>query len=84
MKILRAQNSSRKSHEDRAFAKSVFEMTEEFANLFEPDYVCYISQDDKAKVPIDLPISKKQTALLMHVEYKVILISIYLSLCSYN
>ena len=66
-------NTGRKVHEDRAFAKSVFEMTEEFANLFEPDSVLYVSQDDKAKVPIGLPISKKQTALLMHLEYKVIL-----------
>ena len=73
VKLLKPQNSHRKYHEDRAFAKSVFEMTEEFANLFEPESVCYVSQDDKAKVPIGLPISKKQTALLMHLEYKVIL-----------
>ena len=72
MKILRAKNSSRKSHDDHAFVKSVFEMTEEFANLFGSDTICYISQDDKAKVPKGLPISKKQTALLMHLQYKVI------------
>ena len=49
-------------------------MTEEFANLFDPDSVFYLSQDDKARVPLGLPISKKQTAIVMHVEYKVYLI----------
>ena len=39
--------------------------------MFEPDYVCYLSQDDKARVPIGLPAAKKQTPILMHIEYKV-------------
>lgn len=43
--------------------------------LFDPDSVCYLSQDDKARVPLGLPISKKQTALIMHVDYKVCIIS---------
>ena len=41
------------------------------AVLFGSSNVFYLSQDDKARVPIGIPISKKQTAILMHLEYKV-------------
>ena len=43
--------------------------------LFDPDTFCNLSQDDKARVPLGLPIFKKQTALVMHVDYKVCIIS---------
>jgi len=33
--------------------------------------VCFISQDDKARVPIRLTAANKQNPLLMHVEYRV-------------
>jgi len=36
-----------------------------------PDEVCFISQDDKCRVPIGLVAANKQSPLLMHVEYKV-------------
>ncbi|KAJ8684545.1 hypothetical protein QAD02_020337 [Eretmocerus hayati] len=36
-----------------------------------PGQVGFISQDDKAKVPIGLTAAKKQAPLLMHVEYMV-------------
>ena len=58
---------------DHEFANAVCISVEEFACLFDPNEVFYLSQDDKAKVPLGLPISKKQTAILMHVDYKVTL-----------
>lgn len=73
VKLIKPSNTLRKRHEDRSFAKSVFEMAEEFATLFDPDSVFYLSQDDKARVPLGLPVSKKQTALVMHVDYRVTL-----------
>ena len=71
VKRLKPQTVARKAHVDHEFAVCV--SVEELACLFEPNEVFYLSQDDKAKVPLGLPISKKQTAFLMHVDYKVIL-----------
>ena len=72
VRLLRPQNTGRKQHVDRSFAKAVVNEVEEFACLFDPDSVCYLSQDDKARVPIGLPAVHKQTPMLMHLEYKVI------------
>ena len=38
-----------------------------------PREVCFISQDDKARVPIGLTAANKQAPLLRHVEYRVTL-----------
>ena len=43
------------------------------ADLFGDNHVFFLSQDDKPFVPLGLPISKRQTAILMHLEYKVTL-----------
>ena len=43
----------------------------DLAKLFSDENVLFLSQDDKARVPIGLPISKKQNVILMHLEYKV-------------
>ena len=43
---------------------------DELAPLISAPLVFYLSQDDKARVPLGLPISMKQTAILMHLEYK--------------
>lgn len=71
VKLLKPQAVARKAHMDHEFAKAVCKSVDEFACLFEPETVFYLSQDDKAKVPLGLPVSKKQTAVLMHVDYKV-------------
>ena len=34
-----------------------------------------MSYKDKARVPLGLPVSKKQTTILMHLEYKVMLLN---------
>ena len=73
VKLLKPQTVARKAHIDHEFAKAVCKNIEEFACLFDPDSVFYLSQDDKAKVPLGLPVSKKQSAILMHVDYKVTL-----------
>ena len=38
----------------------------DLANLFGSENVFYLSQDENAHVSLGLPISKKQTAILMH------------------
>ena len=45
----------------------------DLVNLFGDHHVFLFSQDDKARVPLGLPISKKQTDILMYSKYKVIL-----------
>ena len=71
VKLTKPQNDARKSHPDRYFARSIVHQVEEFAGLFAPSSVFMLSQDDKARVPIGLPVAKKETALLMHVDYRV-------------
>ena len=73
VKLQRSQNDLRKKHPDGHFAIASVMFTRQLANLFGNNHVFFISQDDKARVPLGLPISKKQTTILMHLEYKVIL-----------
>ena len=43
----------------------------ELVSLFSDENVFFLSADDKARVPLGLPVSKKQTAILMRLEYRV-------------
>ena len=43
----------------------------ELASLFSNENVFFLSADEKARVPLGLPVSKKQTAILMQFEYRV-------------
>lgn len=43
---------------------------DELASLLGPHEITYISQDDKAKIPVGLPAVAKQAPLLMHMEYR--------------
>lgn len=36
-----------------------------------PQCVCFMSQDDKARVPLGIPAVHKQVRMAMHLEYKV-------------
>ena len=74
MKLKRPQNDLRKKHPDGHFPMVSVMFTRELANLFADNDVFFPSQDDKARVPLGLLISKKQTAILIHLEYKVILL----------
>ena len=73
VKLCRPQNDLRKKYQDGHFAIASVTFARELANLFGDHHVLFLSQDDKASVPLGLPISKKQTAILMHLEYKVML-----------
>ena len=62
VKLQRPQDDLRKKHPDGHFAMACVMFTRELANLFGDNHV-----------PLGLPISKKQTAILMHLEYEVTL-----------
>lgn len=70
VKIIRASNDSHKQHIDSKFAATTINHIHELASLLGPKEVTYISQDDKAKVPIGMPAANKQAPLLMHMQYR--------------
>jgi len=73
VKLARAQTDSHKDHIDGKFAKATINNLEEIAAWLGPQEVCFLSQDDKARVPIGITAANKQAPLVMHVEYRVTL-----------
>ena len=73
VKLLRSQNSIHKGHPSTRFAKSTIRHLEELAGILGTEEMCFLSQDDKCKVPIGLTAANKQAPLLMHLEYQVTL-----------
>ena len=73
MKLCRPQNHLRKKYPYGHFAIASAWFARDLVNLFSDHHVFLFSQDDKARVPLRLPISKKQTDILMYSKYKVIL-----------
>ena len=71
VKLIRAQNSEHASHPSTKFARASINALEDIASMLGPGEVTFHSQDDKAKVPIGLTASKKQSPLLMHMEYEI-------------
>ncbi|KAJ6642673.1 hypothetical protein Bhyg_07626, partial [Pseudolycoriella hygida] len=60
-----------RQHKDSKFAMTTINHINELASILGPNEVTYVSQDDKAKIPIGLPAANKQGPLLMHMEYRV-------------
>lgn len=73
VKLCRAQNDRHKSHADSQFCTTSIGALEKLVSMLGPQQVAFISQDDKARVPIGLKAAQKQSAVLMHVEYRVML-----------
>lgn len=73
VKLIRAQNDAHSKHVDAKFASATIHYLEEIASLLGPKEVFFISQDDKARVPIGITAANKQTPMLMHMEYRVTL-----------
>lgn len=71
VKLSRPEADHHKAHPDQNFCVSSIRSLETVASVLGPDKVIYLSQDDKARVPIGLTAANKQAPLLMHVEYKV-------------
>ena len=71
VKLLRPENSLRKKNIDRMFAKSFCDDMFEVCKLFGPKAVLFMSNDDKARIPLGLAAANLQAPLLMHLQYKV-------------
>jgi len=62
-------NSLRKDHADAHFAAACINYLKDLAVLMGPECSFFLSQDDKARIPLGLPAASKQAPLLMHIEY---------------
>jgi hypothetical protein len=71
VRLTRAQTESHKTHIDGKFAMTTIAYMEELASVLGPNEVAFVSQDDKARVPIGITAANKQAPLLMHLQYKV-------------
>ncbi|CAH2100804.1 unnamed protein product [Euphydryas editha] len=71
VKLIRAQTDHHKSHLDSKFAETSIHYLENIASILGPNQVFFISQDDKARVPIGVTAANKQAPLLMHMEYRI-------------
>ena len=71
VKLLRPESSLRKKNPDRMFAASFINDMFEVARQFGPQAALFISNDDKARVPLGLAAASLQAPILMHLEYKV-------------
>ena len=56
---------------DRIFAKSFMDDLINVCKFFGPQSVLFLSNDDKARVPLGLVAASLQILILMHMEYKV-------------
>lgn len=71
VKLIRAQNSFHKDHQDSKFAAASINNLNELAAFLGHDEVALISQDDKCRVPIGITAAKAQAPMLMHMQYRV-------------
>ncbi|GBP12709.1 hypothetical protein EVAR_10348_1 [Eumeta japonica] len=70
VRLIRAQEDYHKSHPDTAFSVASIRKLECLASLLGDDSA-FISQDDKARVPISLTAANKQAPFIMHMDYLV-------------
>ena len=70
VKLYNSRNFKHLSHIFTKFARSSIKALEEIAAILVPEEVTFHSMDNKAKVAIDITAAKKQTSLLMHMEYQ--------------
>lgn len=73
VKLRKACNDKHKLHEDGKFCTTTIRFLESLASILDPTQVAFISQDDKARVPLGLTAAKLQSPLLMHMQYCVTL-----------
>jgi hypothetical protein len=71
VKLQKAQNTRRRRHSDQYFAAATVNYLKNLAIEMGERCVFFLSQDDKARIPLGLPAAHKQAPILMHMEYVV-------------
>lgn len=69
--MIKARNYLHTQHKDTSFAAASINQLLELASLLGPKQCSFISQDDKARVPIGITAAQNKSPILMHVEYRV-------------
>ncbi|KAK3907774.1 Cytochrome b6-f complex iron-sulfur subunit [Frankliniella fusca] len=73
VKLVKAQTSEHRRHMDTEFALATVRQVECVVSMLGQGQAFFLSQDDKARVPLGITAANKQAPLLMHMEYKVTL-----------
>ena len=71
VKLVRPQNDLRKKHPDRIFAAETSKAVDDIMKFLGPEACIYLSQDDKASVPIGKTAAKIPSPLLMSMRARV-------------
>ena len=71
VKLKNVQNDELRSYDDAKFAKATYDALITVCSVLGPVDVAYVSQDDKAKVPLGIPAVNKQSTIAMNMEYNV-------------
>ncbi|CAG8789540.1 3087_t:CDS:2, partial [Dentiscutata erythropus] len=71
VKLLKLQNTARRSHIDTRFCAALIRNLKEIVSLLGPKCALVISQDDKAQIPLGLAAANKQAPILMRLEYRI-------------
>lgn len=71
VRMIRAQTSEHKAHVDTEFCIANVRAVKSIASFLGPDQAIYLSQDDKARVPIGITAAIKQQSVIMHMEYRI-------------
>lgn len=69
VRLKRPEFNLHSNHPDGFFCKASISALEELASCLSPS-CCFLSQDDKCRVPIGMTACNKKSPLLMHVEYQ--------------
>ena len=68
---VRLKKASNNEHIEQYFAMNTIDHLKTLAETFGADAMLFLSQDDKARVPLGLPAARKQAPLLMYHDYKI-------------
>ncbi|CAG8718989.1 4968_t:CDS:2, partial [Dentiscutata erythropus] len=71
VKLLRAQNTARRVHEDTQFCAALIRNIKEMVSVLGPRNILVVSQDDKAQIPLGLAAANKQAPILIRLKYRV-------------
>ncbi|CAF4301901.1 unnamed protein product [Rotaria sordida] len=70
VQLIKDNNDQHKKHDDQYFATNTINHLKTLAGSFGNDAVFFLSQDDKARVPIGLPVARKQAPLLILLSFR--------------
>lgn len=71
VKLVKAQTTEHKRHDDTEFCTATIRALNSLASYLGPKQACFVSQDDKCRVPLGMTICTKQGQILMHVQYRI-------------